>query len=179
MSSNRTSKPINAGAMADIAFLLLVFFLVVTTMDSEKGLLVLLPPFTEETISDQARKKNVLEILVNTKDQLLVENKLMPISELKTITKKHVNNHGVDPNFSDSPDAALISIQNDRGTGYQMYMHVQNELRAAYNEMRDEYAQTHYGRSYKNLQAAEQKEVRETYPLRISEAEPVDVAQIY
>ena len=170
----RKLQEINASSMADIAFLLLIFFLVTTTMDIDKGLLTLLPPYSEEPPPDdqQANKRNVLDILVNKDDLLLVKGEIMDIQELKELAKTHVNNYGADPRYSDSPEDAIVSLKNDRGTSYDAYLTVQNELKAAYNELRDEYAINNFGVKYADLKKENQKTVRNEYPLRISEAEP-------
>ncbi len=170
-----THKPqeINASSMADIAFLLLIFFLVTTTMNMDKGLLTLLPPYDgEELPPDDINKRNVLEILINSSDQLLVEGELLHIRELKAISKRHITNHGKDPNFSDSPLKAVISLKNDRGTSYERYIDVHNEIRAAYSEIRNAYSQQKYGLIFKELSKELQLEVRQMYPILLSEAEP-------
>ncbi|MGB1242905.1 MAG: ExbD/TolR family protein, partial [Chitinophagales bacterium] len=144
-----------------------------TTMNMDRGLLTLLPPYAiEEPIDQYIRQRNVLEILVNSSDQLLVEGELTDIRDLKKITKLHVNNYGKDPNFSDYPQEAVVSLKNDRGTSYETYIHVHNEIRAAYNELRDEYSEQKFGLGYKELGKEQQKEVRLEYPLKLSEAEP-------
>ncbi len=166
---------INASSMADIAFLLLIFFLVTTTMDIDKGLLVLLPPYSEEPPPESdVNKRNVLEILVNSKNMLLVEGKPRLMSELRELTKKHVTNNGVDKTLSDSPDKAVVSLKNDRGTSYDTYITVQNELKAAYNELRNQAALDNYGRKFDDLSGEQSNVVKKMYPLRISEAEPED-----
>ncbi|MCB0514755.1 MAG: biopolymer transporter ExbD [Chitinophagales bacterium] len=175
-SKTRKAPEINASSMADIAFLLLIFFLVTTTMNIDKGILVTLPPYDpnqEETKVD-INQRNVLEILVNFKDQLLVEGEPLEITELRTLTKKFVNNNGIDPEMSENPKKAVVSMKNDKSTTYNRYIEVYNEVRAAYNELRDEYAQQQFGRKYDNLTEDQQKTVRDEYPLRLSEAEPED-----
>ncbi len=169
----RQAKEINASSMADIAFLLLIFFLVTTTMDMDKGLLTLLPPYQiEDSNSSREHQRNVLEILVNSSDQLLVEGELTTIRDLKKITRLHVSNYGENPDFSDHPQDAIVSLKNDRGTSYETYIQVHNEIRAAYNELRDEYSEQKFGLRYKELAKEQQKEVRLEYPLKLSEAEP-------
>lgn len=174
--SNRKSPEINASSMADIAFLLLIFFLVTTTMNIDKGILVTLPPYDQEQedVTVDINARNVLEILVNSKDQLLVEGELMDVLELRETTKKHVDNNGKDPDFSENPQKAVVSLKNDNGTSYSQYLAVYNEIRAGYNELRDAYAQQKFGLPYKDLEKLKQKEVREYYPLKLSEAEPTD-----
>ena len=173
--SRRTLPEINAGSMADIAFLLLIFFLVTTTMDVDTGLVRKLPamPEEEDIIDDsQIKARNIYVVLVNAKDQLLVEEELMDISQLRDGAKAFLNNWGKNPDLSDSPQKAIISLQNDRGTSYEMYIQVQNELSAAYRELRDAEAQIKFGVYYAELEGALKKEVRKMYPEKISEAEP-------
>jgi biopolymer transport protein ExbD len=186
-------QEINASSMADIAFLLLIFFLVTTTIDQDKGILHGLPPWSEEPPPDiKLYERNVLEILVNSNDQLLVEQEYIKIDKLREITKKHIDNHGRLENFSVSPQDAIVSLKNDRGTSYGMYIQVQNELKAAYAEVRDAMALriSNGAFTYKDLEMCSEKtndrvseaqrrqceiwkvEVRDYYPMKISEAEP-------
>ena len=176
--SRRSLPEINAGSMADIAFLLLIFFLVTTTMDVDTGLVRKLPamPEEEEIIDDsQIKAKNIYVVLVNAKDQLLVEEELMDISQLREGTKAFLDNWGKDPNLSDNPQKAIVSLQNDRGTSYEMYISVQNELSAAYRELRDREAQKKFGVKYAELKGDNKKEIRKMFPEKISEAEPKNV----
>jgi len=176
--SRRSLPEINAGSMADIAFLLLIFFLVTTTMDVDTGLVRKLPamPEDEEIIDDsQIKAKNIYVVLVNAKDQLLVEEELMDISQLREGAKTFLDNRGKNPTLSDNPQKAIISLQNDRGTSYEMYIKVQNELSAAYRELRDREAQKKFGVNYTELKGANKKEIRKMYPEKISEAEPKNV----
>ncbi len=174
MASKKRSTPeINAGSMADIAFLLLIFFLVTTTMDTDTGLRASLPPLPDK---DQKppdfKRRNVLEIRINSSNQLLVESELMDIAELKDFAKKFITNNGKDPTLSDNPERAIISLQNDRGTEYDIYVQVQDNLRTAYREIRDVEAQKKYGLNYKKLTEDEQGIIKAIYPQKISEAEP-------
>jgi len=176
--SRRSLPEINAGSMADIAFLLLIFFLVTTTMDVDTGLVRKLPamPEDEEIIDDsQIKAKNIYVVLVNAKDQLLVEEELMEISQLREGAKTFLDNWGKNPTLSDNPQKAIISLQNDRGTSYEMYIKVQNELSAAYRELRDREAQKKFGVNYTELKGDNKKEIRKMYPEKISEAEPKNV----
>jgi biopolymer transport protein ExbD len=169
---------INAGSMADIAFLLLVFFLVTTTMDTDKGLRVKLPPWPDPNnpppVSTQ-NNRNVLEVLVNSNDQLLVEGQISSIEQLTERTKEHLTNEGRNPNLAESSLKAIVSLKNDRGTSYERYVEVYNELKRAYNEVRDEYSNRQFNRDYNKLNQTDQEEVQEKYPMKISEAEPVDI----
>ena len=172
--SNRSVPEINAGSMADIAFLLLIFFLVTTTMDVDTGIARKLPVLDEEQeIEDmQGNDRNIYEVYVNAKDALLVEEEEMNINDLRSGAKEFLNNNGRNPKLSDNPEKAIISLQNSRGTTYEMYIAVQNELTAAYNELRDEAALKKYSLNYTELPKDKKREIRKMYPMKISEAEP-------
>jgi len=168
-------KPeINASSMADIAFLLLIFFLVTTIIDSDKGITVKLPPMFDEPILAEINKKNVMNILVNSKDQMLVNDEVTKVLDLKQLAIDFVNNYGSDATKSDSPDEAIISLKNDEGTTYEMYLSVHNELKAAYNTMWNDESMKKFGKNYKALNNENRRIIREVYPYRISEAEPED-----
>jgi len=185
----RALPEINAGSMADIAFLLLIFFLVTTTMDVDSGINRKLPRWTPpEEIPDTppVKKKNIFTVLVNSSNQLLVEEDYMELRDLRDATKRFLNNNGDgsctycqgagnSPASSDNPLKAIVSLQNDRGTSYKMYISVQNELAAAYNELREELAQRRFGKTFDDLSEAEQNEIKDAYPQKISEAEPVSL----
>lgn len=177
MAQKKRAVPeINAGSMADIAFLLLIFFLVTTTMDTDTGLKASLPPLPdEETPPPDFNKRNVLEIKINSANQMLVEGELMDITQLKDFTKKFITNYGANPELSDRPDIAIVSLQNDRGTEYDIYVQVQDKLRTAYREVRDEESQKKYGLNYDQLTEEEQNIIKDIIPQKISEAEPKDI----
>jgi len=178
MAKRRGLQEINAGSMADIAFLLLIFFLVTTTMDVDSGIARKLPPMPDEEMQDddsQINAKNIYVVLINTNNQLLVEGELMDISQLREGAKRFINNNGIDPNLSENPDKAIISLQNDRGTEYKTYIQVQNELAAAYNELRNDAALNKFGKRYIDLNKTDKKEIRKMYPQKISEAEPKNI----
>jgi len=197
----RELQEINAGSMADIAFLLLVFFLVTTTMDTSWGLARKLPPPILEDQPDPPpiKDRNVFVVLANANDQLLVEGELMEITQLREAAKEFIANPGRKeglPEFKevDVPllgrrmvSKQVISLQNDNGTSYDLYIQVQNELAAAYTELRNDLAQREFGMSYTQIEELAKNEVgsdkykamvdaiRDVYPQRISEAEPKDV----
>ena len=178
MASKRRGLPeINAGSMADIAFLLLIFFLVTTTMDQDTGISRKLPPMPEEEqeTPPEIHAKNIYVVLVNSKNELLVEGEWTEISQLKEGAKKFINNNGVDPKSSDNPEKAIISLQNDRGTEYMTYIRVQNELAAAYSELRNDAALNKFGERFSDLNKTQQKEIKKMYPQKISEAEPKNI----
>lgn len=193
-------QEINAGSMADIAFLLLVFFLVTTTMDTSWGLARRLPPpIIDEQETPPIKQRNVFVVLANANDQLLVEGELMDISQLRAAAKEFIANPKRKedlPEFKEEDiplfgkmdvSKQVISLQNDNGTSYKLYIQVQNELAAAYNELRNELSMQRFGMPYKQLEdLAKQEEgsekyktmveaIRDVYPQRISEAEPKDV----
>jgi biopolymer transport protein ExbD len=185
--AKREVPEINAGSMADIAFLLLIFFLVTTTMDVDKGLNRKLPPWNDDPIKEQStiKEKNVFVVLVNGQDQLLVEDDYMDIRDLRQAAKEFIDNTGDgscevckgsrSPESSDNPGKAIISLQNDRSTSYETYIKVQNELVAAYNELREELAQQQFGKPYELLGEDAKKFVQDKYPQILSEAEPVSL----
>ena len=187
--ARRELPEINAGSMADIAFLLLIFFLVTTTMDVDSGLSRKLPPIPEETTEKppKIKERNVFIVLINSKNQLQVEGKLMDISNLKEKTKEFVENpndlkHLPEKDPKEIPffgtymvSKGVVSLQNDRGTSYETYIAVQNELISAYNELRDELARRRFGKAYTDLNEDQQKAIKKIYPQRISEAEPKNI----
>lgn len=177
MRKSRAIPEINAGSMADIAFLLLIFFLVTTTMDTDTGIAISLPPKLDEKMPEppQIPERNVLKVLVNSNNQLLVEGELTDISSLREKTVKFINNNGTDPNLSDNPQKAVISLKADRGTQYETYINIQNELKAAYREIRDEEAMKRFGRKYSELRDDQRDIIKKEYPQKISEAEPEDI----
>ena len=162
---------VNAGSMADIAFLLLIFFLVTTTILMDKGILVKLPPWSKEPAApiDQSR---VLTVKVNGKDQLLVEGEELASAQLKDKTKTFISDYL--QRHVESSSKPLVSLQNDRSTTYEMYIEVYNELKAAYNELWEEAAQKLHGKAYADLKLEYQKQIRTDIPLIISEAEPTE-----
>ena len=170
---HRMSSEINAGSMTDIAFLLLIFFLVTTQISEDKGLLVKLPPWSTEPPPDfKANSRNLYSVLVNAQNQLLVRGKPMDIEMLKENTKLFISNPRQESDKSTSPQDAIVSLKNDRGTKYKTYLRVYNELQAAYAELRNEMALKKYAKEFEFLADSQKKEIREAIPLIISEAEP-------
>ena len=178
MAREREAPGINASSMADIAFLLLIFFLVTTTIDIDKGIPVKLPPYSEEDPDNlRLKKRNVYRVVVNANNQLLVRGKEMKVDDLRENAKKFIGNYGKDEEMSESPKNAIVSLQNDRGTNYETYIAVYNELKAAYNELWDDYSMQYFQRKYGDLDKDQEQEVKTEIPLVLSEAEPTDFAK--
>ena len=194
--AKREIQEINAGSMADIAFLLLIFFLVATTMDIDTGISRLLPPMPEEEELDddqEIRERNVFVVLINKDDDLFVEDGFYDVSELKEMTKAFFLNPNDDENLSEKRELTtdyfgtmmvskgVISLRNDRGTSYGQYIAVQNELAAAVNELRNELCMQRFGRKYDDLDPLNETEAdlisdaKKVFPMAISEAEPKNV----
>ena len=145
--AKRAAPEVNAGSMADIAFLLLIFFLVTTTIEKDSGITRKLPPIEESEEDVIIKQKNIFTVLINKNDQLLVEDEVMEIKNLRKAAVEFLDNNGdgscsfcqgkKDGASSDNPDKAIISLANDRETSYAAYISVQNELVAAYNQLRN------------------------------------------
>ncbi|MDA8768673.1 biopolymer transporter ExbD [uncultured Winogradskyella sp.] len=200
--AKRAAPEVNAGSMADIAFLLLIFFLVTTTIEKDKGILRSLPPIDDsQTEPPIIKQKNLFTILVNRDDRLLVEEELMDIKDLKQAAIDFLDNGGGvnaegescdycrgkrDEASSDHPDKAIITLKHDRETTYGRYIEVQNELVAAYNELREREAQRIFNRSFASMLEEKEKNqfnkdeklndeikrIKDMFPLKLSEAEP-------
>lgn len=186
---SKETPEINGGSMADIAFLLLIFFLVATTMDIDTGLSRKLPPYNpdQQESNDQIKERNVYVVLINSNDQLLVEGQPMDVYKLREEAKEFIVNPEDKDNLPEKTpkeidflgermvSKGIISLQNDRGTSYGMYIKVQNELIAAYNEVREEVSMREFGRHFDDLLEDKQDAIKEYYPQIISEAEPKNI----
>lgn len=175
-NQRRERAAIGTGSVADIAFLLLIFFLVATTIDTDKGIKAKLPPYEEAPVELKTPKRNVLSVLINANDELLVRGEEENVSNLKERTKEFVLNPDGNENLSMNPVNAIVSLKSDRGTSYDAYIQIYNELRAAYNEIHEEIAMQRYHKSYEDLDFELKKSIRKEFPLVISEAEPTDFA---
>jgi biopolymer transport protein ExbD len=178
-SRDRMSNEINAGSMADIAFLLLIFFLVTTTIVEDKGITVKLPPWSEEDPDiTKLKSRNVFAVLVNAQNDLLVRGESMEISMLREKTKEFILNPTKREDLAERPTKALITLKNDRGTNYETYVNVYNELKAAYDELWDEMCQRKYGVNYsEDLPLAWRKSIKDEIPMVLSEAEPTSFGE--
>lgn len=190
--AGRGTPEVNAGSMADIAFLLLIFFLVTTTMNSDTGLQRRLPPWTQDqkATDQQVNKRNVLLVLVNGRDWLMVNNQRIDVTQLRETVIEFIENPQNKPTLSERVtrniegvgdveiSKGVISLQNDRGTSYKMYMEVQNEIVAAYNVLREKASQEKFGRKFDLLSETEQEAIKKIYPQQISEANPRNAAGV-
>ena len=188
MGKKRKTSEINSSSMADIAFLLLIFFLVTTSMSTTTGLSRRLPPPLppDQVIPPvDVNKRNIFVVKVNSQNQLMVQGELMELQDLRKKTKEFIKNENDDPHLPAKIEENIpllgtmsitkdhvISLQNDVDTQYQAYINVQNELVAAYNELRNELAKEKFGAGYDELNEDQQKAVQSVYPQKISEAEP-------
>ena len=175
-----------------MAFILLCFFLMTTTMDQDKGLQRRLPPMPDpnQKVEDQkVNRRNIIVVKINSADRLLAGSEPMYVSQLKDKIKEFLTNPNNDPNLPEKEEIEIenfgpcmvskgvISLQNDRGTSYQAYMSVQNELVKAVNELRDDFAMANFAKIYSKCNEDEQAIVRKAIPQNISEAEPKDVSK--
>jgi biopolymer transport protein ExbD len=190
--AKRELQEVNAGSMADIAFQLLIFFLVATTMDTDSGIFRKLPPMPEEEQKEEKeiKDRNIFVVLVNKDNQLLVENELMDIRNLRVAAKEFIENPSDRNNLPERVETEIpyfgmvpvtkyhvISLQNDRGTSYGTYIAVQNELTAAYNELREELAMRKFGVHYNDMKDDDKRKdaIEDIYTLKISEAVPKNI----
>ncbi len=191
MARKKRSMPgINSSSTADIAFMLLIFFLTTTSMDTDKGLARRLPPPPDPNVKQnddlKVKERNVLQVRINKDNQLMVGSEYLEVSQLRAKAKEFIANPNDDANMPEKHVVNIpllggdvmvtknhvISVTNDVGTGYQAYIDVQNELVAAYNELRNEKAKEAFGKEYAECSEEEQKAIREFHPQKISEAEP-------
>lgn len=172
----RESKIPDAG-IADIAFLLLVFFLVVTTIDVDTGIgMTLPPPLPEDTVPPEVKDRNMLAVLVNNQGDLLIEGQLAGIQDLREEVVKHTLNRGVDPNYAESSEKAIVSLKTERETPYSVYIQVLDEIMLGYRDIWDSESRQ---KGFSNYAAYKQSigkdgddEIRDQFPTRISLAEP-------
>ena len=202
--ARRSAPEVNAGSMADIAFLLLIFFLVTTTIETDSGLNRKLPPIEDVVDPPIIKEKNILPVVINKNNQLLVEEELVELKDLRSVAMEFLDNGGGkgedacdfcrgkrSPSSSDNPEKAIISLKNDRETAYKVYIAVQNELVAAYNELRNrEFSRLYPSMQMNFIEAQKMYDdprtstdrkldlkpklsvVKVMFPMKLSEAEP-------
>lgn len=197
-TDKRKIQEINAGSMADIAFLLLIFFLVATTMNVDTGLVRMLPPMPpEDQIQEdiKVKERNLFLVLISGSGNIMAgvpgRQEIIDLSQLKDKTKEFILNPSDDVNLPeredkefDLPDGSkwiypvssgVVSLQTTRDTGYQSYIMVQNELTRAFNEVRDQVSMRKFGDKFANLTEEQRNVVSKAVPLKISEAEPRNI----
>ncbi|MBR4645912.1 MAG: biopolymer transporter ExbD [Bacteroidales bacterium] len=187
--SKRKTPGLNTGAMSDISFLLLTFFLLTSSINTEQGIPRKLPPPKTEDAKDMKvdiNKRNVLNVLVNFRDEISVNGDVIMVSDLKARAKEFFANPSNDPSLPEKVSKPIdgigdfqvskgvVSLTNDQGTSYNMYVQVQNELQRAVNELRNETALQYFGKKFDALDSAAQRAVSTAIPMNISEAPPMD-----
>lgn len=190
--SKRKTPGLNTQSTADIAFLLLCYFLMTSTMDQQSGLQRRLPPMPDPNQKQEDTKvnrRNIIIVKINSQDRLFAGDQLLDVSQLKDKIKEFLTNPNNDPSLPEreateiegfgryNVSKGIISLQNDRGTSYQAYIAVQNELVKAVNELRDEFSMVNFGRKFNFITEDQQNIVKKAIPQNISEAEPKDVAK--
>ena len=190
--AKRKTPGLNTQSTADIAFLLLCYFLMVSTMDQQSGLQRRLPPMPtndQKQEDTKVNKRNIIIVKINSSDRLFAGDQLLDVSQLKDKIKEFITNPTDDPNlperekkviegFGEYPvSKGIISLQNDRGTSYKAYIAVQNELVKAVNEVRNDFCRQHFGKVFNACNETQQKIAKDAIPQNISEAEPKDVTK--
>ncbi|MCL2167755.1 MAG: biopolymer transporter ExbD [Lentimicrobiaceae bacterium] len=181
----RKSPGINTGSMADISFLLLTFFLLTSSINTEQGIPRRLPPPSDDKPKDlEIRTRNVFNVIVNFNDEIIANDEIIPLNQLTNRAKEFLENP---LNASNLPEKdtklienmgeypvskGVLSLKNDQSTSYNMYVQVQNELQRAVNELRDKVSVQYFGRIYDKLDTALQKSIQKAVPMNISEAPP-------
>lgn len=185
----RSTPEVNAGSMADIAFLLLIFFLVTTTMNVDSGISRILPPWVDNPKDDgmENKERNTFIIKVSGNDQILVSGRRVSVGEVKDMAKEFILNPNNAENLPEKEmteipligefpvSLGVISLQNDRSTSYEAYLAVQNELTRAYNQVRNELSNRQFSANYSELTDAQRVAINKAVPTKISEADPVDL----
>lgn len=188
----RPAQQLPSASLADIAFMVLIFFLLVSTMDQDLGLQRRLPPMpdpNQKTDDVQIKRRNIMVVKINDADRLFAGGALMDISMLKDKAKEFLLNQADDESLPEKEEKTIegfgsyqvskgvISLQNTRGTSYNAYLRVQNELVKAVNEIRDQFSIANFGKVYASLDEDKQRIVRDVIPQNISEADPKDTGR--
>ena len=197
MARRGGAPEVNAGSMADIAFLLLIFFLVTTTIETDAGLDRMLPPIEPPEDDVVIKQKNIFQVSINKNNQLLADDEITDLKNIREKAMAFLDNNGdgtctfckgaKNAESSDNPSKAIISLKNDRETKYSTYITVQNELVGAYNDLRNREAMRLYKRNFTDLEAEylnpetdddlkdelkeKVKRIQEMFPQKLSEAE--------
>lgn len=184
----KKSPTINGGSMSDISFLLLTFFLLTSSINTDLGISRRLPPpLPPDAPKPEIHQRNVFKVLVSFKDELRVQDQNIDISMLRSMAKEFMSNPANNKNMSEHTtkeipllgsvkvSKGVVSLKNDRGTSYEMYIKVQNELTAAFHELRDELSKEHFGLKFDDLRPNQKEAIQAAIPVSISEAEPTAV----
>jgi biopolymer transport protein ExbD len=191
MAKNKKIPEINASSQADIAFTVLIFFLVFSTMDIDTGIVRMLPPMADPNVKQEdikVKERNLLLVFVSGSGNIMAGGKVITLDALKDKAKEFILNPLDDKDLPEKKDTPIempdgskwtypvsegvISLQNTRDTSYQVYIKVQNELTRAFNEVRDDVAMSKFGKKFADLDDAERKVITKAIPMKISEAEP-------
>lgn len=187
--AKKSTPGLNTSSMADISFLLLTFFLMTSSINTDMGISRRLPPPAPEKQEDipEIHKRNIFVVKINSQDMLLFDGEVGNLEDLKDRAKEFLGNP---KNLDNLPEKmkqdipllgeydvskGVISLQNDRGTSYNMYIQVQNELTAAVNEMRDELCHIKFGKKYTDAAQEQRDAIDKAIPVSISEAEPTKI----
>lgn len=187
----RKTPGLNTSSMSDISFLLLAFFLLVSNINTDQGIARRLPPPLPKDQKDkpEIKERNIFTVKINYADLILFNGEIGDIHDLKDRAKEFLGNPHNDPNLPEKTQLdipllgtmdvskGVISLQNDRGTSYDMYIAVQNELTAAINEMRDELSRERFGKKYSDLNGEQVDAIDQAIPVAISEAEPTKIGE--
>lgn len=171
----REGAEINGSSMADIAFLLLIFFLVTTTINVDTGIgMVLPPPLDPEVEPPPIRERNLMKVLVNAQGLVLMDEQPVPVTEVKDKLMEFIDNPENNDQLAVSPEAAIVSLKTQRETPYSIYIDMLDEVMAAYKELRDAASRANYGVEYAQLKenSPQQERIKDMYPKKISIAEP-------
>lgn len=179
-SFRRHSASVNAGSMADIAFLLLIFFLVTTTISADKGILRKIPPICETgNCTADIPERNLLVISMNEKQQIMIKNEVVQLNQVKSLVEAFVDNNGIDncdycegvqsSESSDHPKNAVISLSHDALTKYSLFISVQDEITKAYYDLRTRYTKQEFNKTPEQLTKYELEVVKKAYPFIVSE----------
>ncbi|MFA6127575.1 MAG: biopolymer transporter ExbD [Bacteroidales bacterium] len=188
MSRKKRKFPeVPSASLADIAFLLIIFFIVSTTMDVDTGIYRLLPQWVDNVEAPKINKRNTFVVLINKNNDLAINGEFAQVSDIKDRLKEFIMNPNDNPNLSEKKEEVIegigpfmrsqgiVSLQNDRGTDYGAYMDVQNEIVRGINELRDEFASQRFGMKMSKLTETQQEAVKKAFPTAISEAEPQEI----
>ena len=185
--TKRAFPEIPSASIADIAFLLIIFFIVSTTMDVDTGIYRLLPQWVDNVEAPKINKRNTFVVLINKNNDLAINGEFAQVSDIKDRLKEFILNPKDNPILSEKKEEAIegiglfmrsqgiVSLQNDRGTDYGAYMSVQNELVRGINELREDFAMQRFGMKMNKLSEAQQEAVKKAFPTAISEAEPLEI----